>query len=724
MKSDKTQTELNIVNRSNFLIQIQYLKHLIESLNYRFIIFNAEYSNLTNTDESYFDSIEERYMKIIKKINEGNTSLIYFELVLFKIENNEFNKKVFKFPIMKRSKFSDEKNLSIHKSTADYFYVFRNKFFNINDSFNQNSITYEMLKDKQKIERKIETVLRFGKPMDKKGLNTKFYFFPKEIKFPNRYIQSEIKDLFIRINEFVLDSEKKEESFQIKNKEIFDRLFSFNFSTIYKSSIRNYLSSYKSLSFQVEIKEEFEERIQKYCKSICSTNISEHNIDIQNNEYFKYVFIGNKSTDKASSLENYIRIIKGFIDSGLAHYEFPGFNFDIYSFFNKEYFTIKNVELNLTLSKNTERNDLYIKSLINYDVDPYELYCKLFLNMENEKEILFEDKKDINFNFLFERLLNIQNQRNEQNSDEILLPEKFREEIILLNDLISDEEKDKSLLKLCLFCEIEKDNKKYKLKELIRDFDIINNIMKVKINPDSNQLDIIKQLAPLYEKKISENLIQIKKQIFLTEEMGFSEIFNFLFLKSKKVVLMAHNVFLQMVLLYNILDTKTDFDTFKRKEFPKFIDLNYLNKKSEKKLEMDYKEGVFYTENLLNCYEKIFRSKTITQANNITDNQLNDGLEKFFHYFIIANNTNEIACLDKNNIEVSSMNKNCRKLVITLNKNEYNKVLAIIKSNSKSCFIYNCTKINENKFENVIEFIEDVDQEILTNLNKLIKELN
>ncbi len=532
MKSDKTLTELNIVNRSNFLVQMQYLKHLIESQNFRFIIFNAEYSNLTNTDESYNDSVEERYMKIIKKIHEGNTSLIYFEMVLFKIENNEFTKKVFKIPIMKRSKFSDEKNLSIHKSTADYFYVFRNKYFNINDSFNQNSISYERLKDKPIIEQKIETILRYGKPMDKKGLNTKFYFFPKEIKFPNKKVQNEIKDLFIRINEFVLDSEKKEDSFDIKNKEIFDRLFSFNFTTIYKSSLRNYLTSYKSLYFQVEIKQEFEERVQKYCKSICSTNISEHNDDIQNNDYFKYVFIGNKSTDKASSLENYIRIIKGFIDSGCAHYEFPGFNFDIYSFFNKEYFTIKNVEMKLTLSKNTERNDLYVKSIINYDLDPYELYCQLFLNMENEKEILFDDRKDINFNFLFEKLSNIQNQRNEQNFDEILLPEKFREEIILLNDLTSEEEKDKSLLKICLFCEIEKDNKKYKLKELIRDFDIINNVMKVKINPDSNQLDIIKQLSPFYERKIIDNLIQIKKQLFLTEEMGFSEIFNFVFFKN------------------------------------------------------------------------------------------------------------------------------------------------------------------------------------------------
>ena len=130
MKNEKFDLEDIVVTRENFHEQRQNIKNLIEKEGYKFVFFNAEYSNLSTNCDSYLDSIDERYSKIIEKLEK--TKLINFEILLFKIKDSTFDKKVFKFPIIKRSKFTEEKNLTLHKSTMEYFYIFRNHFFNIN----------------------------------------------------------------------------------------------------------------------------------------------------------------------------------------------------------------------------------------------------------------------------------------------------------------------------------------------------------------------------------------------------------------------------------------------------------------------------------------------------------------------------------------------------------------------------------------------------------------
>ena len=50
--------------------------------------------------------------------------------------------------------------------------------------------------------------------MDKKGLVTKFYYFPKELKISNKKIQLKIKELFKGINNFIQNNNLLKEIFR------------------------------------------------------------------------------------------------------------------------------------------------------------------------------------------------------------------------------------------------------------------------------------------------------------------------------------------------------------------------------------------------------------------------------------------------------------------------------------------------------------------------------
>ena len=711
MINDKKEDIIVIVTRQNFHEQKQNIKNLINKDKFKFIFFNAEYSNLSEKNECYFDSIKERYEKIVE--NNKNTTLIFFELLLFEIKDDKFNKKVFKFPIVKRSKFTDEKNLSLNKSTMEYFYILRNHI-NINDSFNKNSISYENLHKKDLIKSNLDKILKLGKPMDKKGLVTKFYYFPKELKISNKKIQLKIKELFKGINNFIQNNNLLKEIFSIDEKEIFDKLFTFNFQTIFKSIKKNYLTTFKKMSFRVEIIKE-DEKIKNHCKNSISAqgyvkklneaskNITEDDIKEIDSDYFNInALIHTKSTDKTKSLEFLNDIFRKLSINSNIDLEYSGYNFDIFSFFKQNYFSILDLKMDVQIEKHECDDQSNFKFLKNLDDNEYDFYCSLFLNIDNEKEILFEDNKDINFNFIFKEI--------KENKLNIEIPDRYIDEFHLLGNLRDDS--NTTLLKHCFNCEIKYDKKTYKLNELIQGFKFEDREIIIKLIENSNQKSLLNKLAPLYEKEMMQKLNNLKKDLLIKEELGFADIFSFIFEEKNDVILFGHNIFLNFCMLYNMLSEREllKYESFCNKNFPKFLDLNYfsITTKNKGNYEFFNRANASYT-SYTDHIHKVFENNLRKVCKNITEEIFNDEIEKYCNYFYITKNYNQIISFTEKNNSKSIQDKllvDGNKIFLRNNKLLYNEILKIIKGLDTN-FVLSHKKIDENNYEYKVEIIDN-----------------
>jgi len=536
-KVDKIQN-LILVTKENFRKCFIDFKNVLKSEVLEYIIFNNE---ISTSNEKYI----EKYGEIIfsefticykrKEIenNENQNNLLYITYLI---------------PSIKYHKFSQEEFASFNPMTLQSLSN-NGDLYTLDNIFKSNSISYENINEKEKLEKTITSILKEGKPFtdeNKKSYN----YFPKAIELPSKKFQKRFEDIIKYLIELYFNEKEKEFSgnnnnLYESNFKLLNRLLNFKWNLIFNNLEENafklIVDGYKItiLRSKLKIKQDFILMVNKLIKFLEDTNISNYmfEIDIEDkyfNEdllknwklyleqenkyiYFNYNFIYKEKTEKvlfnisipknqkkSGRLQNIIKFLKFIIETEKKYNNVNN---------NKEFtlddITFKKINMiNLFPEKTKKRIEFSYHIIPKIDQIKFKLdntkeyykskmiYKTLLLRNCNDEEILFGQK----IKPYLEDLFNIKNNDHGIKTIPIFFG------IILKNLLSSQKFNEKIKLFFSKFEFSIFDPKKDK-------FFSVHYIKNGKFKNEEFEV---------YLKSVLELAMEIKKNYIINEEIGLS----------------------------------------------------------------------------------------------------------------------------------------------------------------------------------------------------------
>ena len=215
-----------IVQKDNFLNSLEEFKNLLRSEYFEYIIINNEIST------SNPKTIE----------NEGE--IVFSEFNICYSSNNHIKFTTFFIPSIKYHRYSEDEIASFNSvfltnlSNESIIYSF-------DSIYKSNSISYENINKREKLEKNLDLILKDGKPFNEENIKS-YNYFPKAIEIPAKNIQNKFeKTLKYFLEQNFKEDEKKifldnniysyKSNIYEVNYKIINRLLNFKWGLIFEN---------------------------------------------------------------------------------------------------------------------------------------------------------------------------------------------------------------------------------------------------------------------------------------------------------------------------------------------------------------------------------------------------------------------------------------------------------------------------------------------------------
>ena len=717
-----------IVRKDNFLNSLEEFKNLLKSKFFEYIIINNEIST------SNPKTIE----------NEGE--IVFSEFNICYTSNNHIKFTTFFIPSIKYHRYSEDEIASFNSVFLTNLYN-ESIIYSFDSIYKSNSISYENINKREKLEKNLDLILKDGKPFNEENIKS-YNYFPKAIEIPAKNIQNKFvktlknfleqnfkedeKKIFLDNNIYSYKSNEYEVNYKIIN-----RLLNLKWGLIFenfdndaykivvdgykieilskknklRSDFIDFIQQLKNLlinfyndkneikEFEVLIKhkdmdDELFQNWSQYINEGEMINFEYKFIEKEEEKFIKFILMEKKYKEKKDNIENILKFLDFVLTIKKEFHDKNEFIIDniAYRRINMKLLFPKKARKNIKFSYHlSSRIDSY-KFKLNKNKDEYLskiFYKKLLIHNKSDEEILFGYK----IKPLLKELFKIRDTDNEKDINKDIVKQiniEFSKDLeILLNNKKFDEERKKYFSKLDFSLYNPQTDK----------FRIIRYILNKK--PDFKNEEFI-----IYFDNLLNIAKDIKKNNLLEEEIGLSNFYKILYDKEN---INIYGTNLKQKIYFPIRKLLLDINKNKE-EVNKEIE-NMLNKINIYDISYICKEKNinFYLQYINLKKDENLKNLTITQKLGyiIQKNDILKNREKLQEY--------------KNKFYSDEKNNNDKKLYINIDKNKFydkaDKIFNILKN--KTDFTVNLNKDNNKIFQ--INFIEP---QKFNEINNIINEIN
>ena len=174
-KNEKEKLTTIIVTKDNFHKCLEDFKNLLENEHFEYIILNNELSTSN------------------QKIIEKESEIVFSEFNICYSFNKQIKYTTFFIPSIKYHRYSEDEIASFNSVFLTNLSNKGNKY-SFDSIYKSNSISYENIHKREKLEQHLNLILKDGKPFNEE--NAKSYnYFPKAIEIPSKSFQAKFENI-------------------------------------------------------------------------------------------------------------------------------------------------------------------------------------------------------------------------------------------------------------------------------------------------------------------------------------------------------------------------------------------------------------------------------------------------------------------------------------------------------------------------------------------------
>ena len=537
------------VTKDNFRNCLEEFEFLIKNKSFKYIIINNEISTFNP--------------KIIEKEGE----IVFTEFTICSYVNERPKFKTFFIPSIKYHRYSEDEIASFNSLFLNNLLNEKN-IYSLKDIYKSNSLSYENINKKEKLEKNLNAILKDGKPFTEE--NKKSYnYFPKAVVIPSKKFQRQFENIlkyFVEkndeIKEKVKDSENQiyllETNLFEDNYILVNKILNFRWNLIYenfdndtfklyvdgckikklitKKAIKlTHLKHFKefikqltefildgekiSEKFKVLIKEKgFDKNLfENWKKYLISEGLNLNNIsETDNNKIIEFELIKEKNKDKKNNFNNFIQFLI-FIEDIMKDFEIkPEFILEniIYKKINIRNLLPKKIRDNIVIlyhinSKINKNNFRLLKKKEEY-LSKIS-YKKLLITNKSDEEILFGFKIEPHLRDLF-KIKSKDKKQDNQNSINRDITNQISKEFSNVLEILLKNEEFKKIFEIFF--------SQFSISSQDEKFNIVRYILN-KIPEDNNFEEDFQTLL--------NKAKEVKKNNLLMEEIGVTYFYKILF---------------------------------------------------------------------------------------------------------------------------------------------------------------------------------------------------